>query len=157
MHFIYSFLSKGITQSTTSCNHYPEQTSEQWNGGQHCGCQGDHSNILANYNYWSASSIRSRSDQICCLTLTQGAGQGNLGIYIKSIVKGGPAEMVRTTTVQIQLDLRWPMQGFSSEWNCTKKTDKTEDNLCVQNGNLTAGDQLLSVDGQSLVGLNQER
>lgn len=27
----------------------------------------------------------------------------------------------------------------------------------VQNGQLTAGDQLLSVDGQSLVGLSQER
>lgn len=27
----------------------------------------------------------------------------------------------------------------------------------VQNGGLTAGDQLLSVDGQSLVGLTQER
>lgn len=94
---------------------------------------------------------------MCCLTPTQGAGQGNLGIYIKSIVKGGPAEMVRTTTLQIQLDLRWTMQGFSSERNWTKKTDKTENNLCVQNGNLTAGDQLLSVDGQSLVGLNQER
>lgn len=26
--------------------------------------------------------------------LLQGAGQGNLGIYIKSIVTGGPAEMV---------------------------------------------------------------
>lgn len=30
------------------------------------------------------------------LTLAQGAGQGNLGIYVKSIVKGGPAEMVRS-------------------------------------------------------------
>lgn len=27
----------------------------------------------------------------------------------------------------------------------------------VQNGRLTAGDQLLSVDGQSLIGLSQER
>lgn len=27
----------------------------------------------------------------------------------------------------------------------------------VQNGNLAAGDQLLSVDGRSLIGLNQER
>lgn len=32
------------------------------------------------------------------LILPQGAGQGNLGIYIKSIVKGGPAEMVRANT-----------------------------------------------------------
>ncbi|XP_049918592.1 afadin isoform X3 [Epinephelus moara] len=52
------------------------------------------------------------------IVAAKGAGQGNLGIYIKSIVKGGPAEM---------------------------------------NGRLTAGDQLLSVDGQSLVGLSQER
>ena len=28
--------------------------------------------------------------------MTQGAGQDNLGIYIKSIVKGGPAEMVKS-------------------------------------------------------------
>ncbi|KAM9341599.1 afadin [Symphorus nematophorus] len=52
------------------------------------------------------------------IVAAKGAGQGNLGIYIKSIVKGGPAEM---------------------------------------NGRLTAGDQLLSVDGQNLVGLSQER
>ncbi|KAM6968490.1 afadin [Tautogolabrus adspersus] len=52
------------------------------------------------------------------IVAAKGAGQGNLGIYIKSIVKGGPAEM---------------------------------------NGRLTAGDQLLSVDGQSQVGISQER
>ncbi|XP_029973342.1 afadin-like [Salarias fasciatus] len=52
------------------------------------------------------------------IVAAKGAGQGNLGIYIKSIVKGGPAEM---------------------------------------NGELTAGDQLLSVDGQSLIGVSQER
>ncbi|XP_018537246.1 LOW QUALITY PROTEIN: afadin [Lates calcarifer] len=52
------------------------------------------------------------------IVAAKGARQGNLGIYIKSIVKGGPAEM---------------------------------------NGRLAAGDQLLSVDGQSLVGLSQER
>ncbi|KAM7403498.1 hypothetical protein PAMA_004114 [Pampus argenteus] len=52
------------------------------------------------------------------IVAAKGAGQDNLGIYIKSIVRGGPAEM---------------------------------------NGRLTAGDQLLSVDGQSLVGLSQER
>ncbi|XP_028293825.1 afadin-like [Gouania willdenowi] len=52
------------------------------------------------------------------IVAAKGAGQGNLGIYIKSIVKGGPAEI---------------------------------------NGRLTAGDQLLSVDGRSLVGLSQER
>ncbi|KAM4625263.1 afadin [Polymixia lowei] len=52
------------------------------------------------------------------IVAARGAGQGNLGIYVKSIVKGGPADM---------------------------------------DGRLTAGDQLLSVDGHSLVGLNQER
>ncbi|XP_077416301.1 afadin isoform X2 [Vanacampus margaritifer] len=52
------------------------------------------------------------------IVAAKGAGQDHLGIYIKSIVKGGPAEM---------------------------------------NGLLTAGDQLLSVDGQSLLGLSQER
>lgn len=52
------------------------------------------------------------------IVAAKGAGRGNLGIYIKSIVKGGPAEM---------------------------------------NGRLTAGDQLLSVDGHCLVGLSQER
>ncbi|KAK2826588.1 hypothetical protein Q5P01_020802 [Channa striata] len=52
------------------------------------------------------------------IVAAKGAGQDNLGIYIKSIVKGGPAEM---------------------------------------NGRLTAGDQLLSVDGRSLIGLSQER
>ncbi|GLD49800.1 afadin, partial [Lates japonicus] len=48
----------------------------------------------------------------------QGAGQEKLGIYIKSVVKGGAADM---------------------------------------DGRLAAGDQLLSVDGRSLVGLSQER
>ncbi|KAF3700919.1 Afadin Afadin adherens junction formation factor [Channa argus] len=52
------------------------------------------------------------------IVAAKGAGQDNLGIYIKSIVKGGPAEM---------------------------------------NGRLKAGDQLLGVDGQSLIGLSQER
>uniref|UniRef100_A0A4W4G103 Afadin, adherens junction formation factor a n=1 Tax=Electrophorus electricus TaxID=8005 RepID=A0A4W4G103_ELEEL len=49
---------------------------------------------------------------------TAGAGQEKLGIYIKSVVKGGAADM---------------------------------------DGRLAAGDQLLSVDGRSLVGLSQER
>ncbi|XP_034431340.1 afadin isoform X1 [Hippoglossus hippoglossus] len=52
------------------------------------------------------------------IVAAKGAQQGNLGIYVKSVVQGGPAEM---------------------------------------NGRLAAGDQLLSVDGQSLIGLNQER
>ncbi|XP_067099467.1 afadin-like [Osmerus mordax] len=52
------------------------------------------------------------------IVAAKGAGHGNLGIYVKSIVKGGPAEM---------------------------------------DGRLSAGDQLLSVDGQTLVGISQER
>ncbi|XP_072222021.1 afadin [Leuresthes tenuis] len=52
------------------------------------------------------------------IVAAKGAGQSNLGIYVKSIVKAGPAE---------------------------------------KDGRLAAGDQLLSVDGHSLVGLSQER
>ncbi|XP_014887166.1 afadin isoform X1 [Poecilia latipinna] len=51
------------------------------------------------------------------IVAAKGAGQSNLGIYVKSVVKGGPAEM---------------------------------------SGRLAAGDQLLSVDGHSLVGLSQD-
>ncbi|CAG2059540.1 unnamed protein product, partial [Timema podura] len=47
-----------------------------------------------------------------------GAGQDKLGIYIKSVVKGGAADV---------------------------------------DGQLQAGDQLLKVDGQSLVGITQEK
>ncbi|XP_053317193.1 afadin isoform X16 [Spea bombifrons] len=52
------------------------------------------------------------------IVAAKGAGQEKLGIYIKSVVKGGAAEV---------------------------------------DGRLAAGDQLLSVDGRSLVGLSQER
>ncbi|XP_067274103.1 afadin isoform X16 [Pseudorasbora parva] len=52
------------------------------------------------------------------IVAAKGAGQDKLGIYIKSVVKGGAADM---------------------------------------DGRLAAGDQLLSVDGRSLVGLSQER
>lgn len=48
--------------------------------------------------------------QLICLSphnLPQGAGQGNLGIYIKSIVRGGPADMVSAGTFLIQLTLRY--------------------------------------------------
>uniref|UniRef100_A0A3B4GJF8 Afadin, adherens junction formation factor n=1 Tax=Pundamilia nyererei TaxID=303518 RepID=A0A3B4GJF8_9CICH len=58
---------------------------------------------------------RRRSVTLSCVS---GAGQEKLGIYIKSVVKGGAADM---------------------------------------DGRLAAGDQLLSVDGRSLVGLSQER
>ncbi|KAL0967409.1 hypothetical protein UPYG_G00251890 [Umbra pygmaea] len=61
------------------------------------------------YTMWF--SVVGRKDQL-------GAGQDKLGIYIKSVVKGGAADM---------------------------------------DGRLAAGDQLLSVDGRSLVGLSQER
>lgn len=42
-HSYISFLfpSKGSTQRAGGCDYYTEQTSEQWDGGQHCGCQGD--------------------------------------------------------------------------------------------------------------------
>ncbi|RVE57630.1 hypothetical protein OJAV_G00218110 [Oryzias javanicus] len=52
------------------------------------------------------------------IVAAKGAEQENLGIFIKSVVKGGPAQM---------------------------------------DGRLAAGDQLLRVDGHSLLGLNQER
>uniref|UniRef100_A0A8C4RWT3 Afadin n=1 Tax=Erpetoichthys calabaricus TaxID=27687 RepID=A0A8C4RWT3_ERPCA len=52
------------------------------------------------------------------IVAAKGAGQDKLGIYIKSVVKGGAADL---------------------------------------DGRLAAGDQLLSVDGKSLVGLSQER
>ncbi|XP_016329725.1 afadin-like isoform X5 [Sinocyclocheilus anshuiensis] len=52
------------------------------------------------------------------IVAAKGAGQDKLGIYIKSVVKGGAADI---------------------------------------DGRLAAGDQLLSVDGRSLVGLSQER
>ncbi|KAM4713029.1 afadin isoform 4-T4 [Anableps anableps] len=52
------------------------------------------------------------------IVAAKGAGQEKLGIYIKSVVKGGAADI---------------------------------------DGRLAAGDQLLSVDGRSLVGLSQER
>ncbi|KAG7465662.1 hypothetical protein MATL_G00155950 [Megalops atlanticus] len=52
------------------------------------------------------------------IVAAKGAGQEKLGIYIKSVVRGGVADL---------------------------------------DGRLAAGDQLLSVDGRSLVGLSQER
>ncbi|KAM9777512.1 afadin [Neosynchiropus ocellatus] len=52
------------------------------------------------------------------IVAAKGAGHRKLGIYVKSIVKGGPAEM---------------------------------------DGGLAAGDQLISVDGHSLVDVSQER
>ncbi|XP_058591902.1 afadin isoform X15 [Neofelis nebulosa] len=52
------------------------------------------------------------------IVAAKGAGQDKLGIYVKSVVKGGAADV---------------------------------------DGRLAAGDQLLSVDGRSLVGLSQER
>ncbi|XP_043552220.1 afadin isoform X5 [Chiloscyllium plagiosum] len=52
------------------------------------------------------------------IVAAKGAGQDKLGIYVKSVVKGGAADL---------------------------------------DGRLAAGDQLLSVDGRSLVGLSQER
>lgn len=79
-----------------------------------------------------------------CLCL-QGAGQEKLGIYIKSVVKGGAADVV----------------GSHRDGCILAETRDTPDSSCAvcvrQDGRLAAGDQLLSVDGRSLVGLSQER
>lgn len=79
-----------------------------------------------------------------CLYL-QGAGQEKLGIYIKSVVKGGAADVV----------------GSPREGCIPADTGDWADSCCAvcvpQDGRLAAGDQLLSVDGRSLVGLSQER
>lgn len=79
-----------------------------------------------------------------CLCL-QGAGQEKLGIYIKSVVKGGAADVV----------------GYRRERCIFAGGHDNYDSLCavcaVKDGRLAAGDQLLSVDGRSLVGLSQER
>lgn len=78
--------------------------------------------------------------------MTQGAGQDCLGIYIKSIVRGGPAERVR------------PFKPKHETWGVNLTlTHPLLSPLSLQNGRLTSGDQLLSVDGKSLVGLSQER
>lgn len=79
-----------------------------------------------------------------CLYL-QGAGQEKLGIYIKSVVKGGAADVV----------------GYRRERCILAENHDTCDSFCavgaLKDGRLAAGDQLLSVDGRSLVGLSQER
>lgn len=89
-------------------------------------------------------------DQPSCSA--QGAGQENVGIYVKSIVRGGAAEMVRS----------WHIVGSASDLLTFYDLTWEEFNWalcghCVQSGRLAAGDQLLSVDAQSLVGLCQER
>uniref|UniRef100_A0A8D8LU77 Afadin n=1 Tax=Cacopsylla melanoneura TaxID=428564 RepID=A0A8D8LU77_9HEMI len=61
---------------------------------------------------------KSNSGMGLSIVAAKGAGQDRLGIYIKSVVKGGAADA---------------------------------------NGRLQAGDQLLKVDGQSLVGITQEK
>lgn len=80
-----------------------------------------------------------------CLYL-QGAGQEKLGIYIKSVVKGGAADVV----------------SYHRDCCILPENQDTHDSNSVpimftQDGRLAAGDQLLSVDGRSLVGLSQER
>nr|XP_033794228.1 afadin isoform X3 [Geotrypetes seraphini] len=89
----------------------------------------DYENHLSHENAELAQPLR-KDPEIITVTLkkqngmglsivaAKGAGQEKLGIYIKSVVKGGAAEV---------------------------------------DGRLAAGDQLLSVDGRSLVGLSQER
>ncbi|KFO37423.1 Afadin, partial [Fukomys damarensis] len=90
----------------------------------------DYESHLMRENTELASILRMKEPEIITVTLkkqngmglsivaAKGAGQDKLGIYIKSVVKGGAADV---------------------------------------DGRLAAGDQLLSVDGRSLVGLSQER
>lgn len=63
--------------------------------------------------------------------------------------------MVRSNAVLILLHLRCTVSRFT----CMKRLKQWTSSLVlfVQNGRLAAGDQLLSADGQSLVGLSQER
>ncbi|XP_062043018.1 afadin isoform X2 [Lepus europaeus] len=89
----------------------------------------DYGSYLARENMELAQPLR-KEPEIITVTLkkqngmglsivaAKGAGQDKLGIYVKSVVKGGAADV---------------------------------------DGRLAAGDQLLSVDGRSLVGLSQER
>ncbi|XP_064342526.1 afadin isoform X12 [Camelus dromedarius] len=89
----------------------------------------DHESHLVRENAELAQPLR-KEPEIITVTLkkqngmglsivaAKGAGQDKLGIYVKSVVKGGAADV---------------------------------------DGRLAAGDQLLSVDGRSLVGLSQER
>uniref|UniRef100_A0A6Q2X2V8 Afadin n=1 Tax=Esox lucius TaxID=8010 RepID=A0A6Q2X2V8_ESOLU len=69
-------------------------------------------------SHFSADTSDLHNGMGLSIVAAKGAGQDKLGIYIKSVVKGGAADM---------------------------------------DGRLAAGDQLLSVDGRSLVGLSQER
>uniref|UniRef100_A0A8C6KDQ1 Afadin, adherens junction formation factor n=1 Tax=Nothobranchius furzeri TaxID=105023 RepID=A0A8C6KDQ1_NOTFU len=72
-----------------------------------------------NDNHFSAADTSEMHNGMgLSIVAAKGAGQEKLGIYIKSVVKGGAADV---------------------------------------DGRLAAGDQLLSVDGRSLVGLSQER
>lgn len=87
------------------------------------------------------------------LLTAQGAGQDHLGIYIKSIVKGGPAERVRLFKCEAGM---WRV-GMKQNGSLEISTIKFSDDFSLQNGKFTAGDQLLSVDGHSLVGISQER
>uniref|UniRef100_A0A673ZD19 Afadin, adherens junction formation factor n=1 Tax=Salmo trutta TaxID=8032 RepID=A0A673ZD19_SALTR len=69
-------------------------------------------------SHFSADNSDLHNGMGLSIVAAKGAGQDKLGIYIKSVVKGGAADV---------------------------------------DGRLAAGDQLLSVDGRSLVGLSQER
>lgn len=80
------------------------------------------------------------------LVCLQGAGQEKLGIYIKSVVKGGAADMVSVTC-----------RSRSDSGSLRTNEEPRPHSVSVQDGRLAAGDQLLSVDGRSLVGLSQER
>lgn len=77
------------------CDDHTEETSQQWFGDRHRGSQG----TCCTYGDLNCEpDIRCSHAQligILALTLPQGTGEDNLGIYVKSIVRGGPAEMVR--------------------------------------------------------------
>lgn len=111
------------------------------------------------------------------LVSVQGAGQDKLGIYVKSVVKGGAADVVSMAAKEAGfwcpvLD-GWDgvlcagvpgRAGLGGIGGTASLLTLLLFSLNVfahrvggQDGRLAAGDQLLSVDGRSLVGLSQER
>lgn len=81
------------------------------------------------------------------IVATRGLNQAQLGIYIKTVVKGGAADMVRIKQ----------MAFLGNSTNETHTSPCPRLLFSHQDGRLQAGDQLLKVDGKSLVGITQER
>lgn len=59
------------------------------------------------------------SSTVSCLVFVQGAGQDKLGIYVKSVVKGGAADVVSISFKDVSLplscstnDLRGPADAY---------------------------------------------